>query len=41
MEEKRVLLRVIQVNCHSQTEVGERRFLRSRHKGEYQGKIDR
>jgi hypothetical protein len=28
------------VNCHSPIEVEERRFLKSRHKDKYQGKID-
>jgi hypothetical protein len=41
MEKERVRLRVRHENCHSQIEVEETRFLRSRNKGEYQGKIDR
>jgi hypothetical protein len=40
MEEERVRPRVRQVNCHSQIEVEERGFLKSRNKDEYQGMID-
>ena len=40
MEKERVCPRVRQVNCRSQIEVEERRFLKSRNKDEYQGKID-
>jgi hypothetical protein len=40
MEKERVRPRVRQVNCRSQIEVEERRFLKSRHKYKCQGKID-
>jgi hypothetical protein len=40
MEKERTRPRVRYVNCHSQFEVEERGFLRSRNKDEYQGKID-
>jgi hypothetical protein len=40
MEKERVRPRVRQVNCHSQIEVEERRFLKSRRKDNCQGKID-
>jgi hypothetical protein len=40
MEKERVRLRARWVNFHSQIEVEERGFLRSRNKDEYQGKID-
>jgi hypothetical protein len=40
MEKERVRPRAIWVNCHSQIEVEEREFLKSRNKDEYQGKID-
>jgi hypothetical protein len=40
MEKERVRPRVRQVSCHSQIEVEERGFLKSRNKEEYQGKID-
>jgi hypothetical protein len=40
MKKDRVRPRARQVTCHSQIEVEERRFLKSRNKDEYQGKID-
>jgi hypothetical protein len=40
MEKERVRPRARWVNFHSQIEVEERGFLRSRNKDEYQGKID-
>jgi hypothetical protein len=40
MEKKRIRPRARYVNCHSQIEVEERRFLKSGHKDECQGKID-
>jgi hypothetical protein len=40
MEKERVRPRARWVNCPSQIEVEERRFLKSKHKDKYQGKID-
>jgi hypothetical protein len=40
VEKKRIRPRAKYVNCHSQIDVEERRFLKSRHKDKYQGKID-
>jgi hypothetical protein len=40
VERKRICPRARQIICHSQIEVEERRFLKSRHKDKYQGKID-
>jgi hypothetical protein len=40
VEKKRVRPRARWVNCHSQIEVEERRFLKSINKDEYQGKIN-
>jgi hypothetical protein len=40
MEKERVRPRVRHVNCRSQIEVEERRFLKSRNKDEYHFKID-
>jgi hypothetical protein len=40
VEKKRVRPRARRVNCHSQIEVEERRFLKSINKDEYQGKIN-
>jgi hypothetical protein len=40
VEKKRISPRAREVNCHSQVEVEERGFLKSRNKDEYQGEID-
>jgi hypothetical protein len=40
VEKIRIHPRARWVNCHSQIEVEERVFLKSRNKEEYQGKID-
>jgi hypothetical protein len=40
MEKERVHPRARWVNCHSQIKVEERRFLKSKHKDNYEGKID-
>jgi hypothetical protein len=40
MEKERVRPRARWVNCHSQIEVEEREFLKSRNKDAYQGNID-
>jgi hypothetical protein len=40
MEKERVRPRARYVSCHFPIEVEERKFLRSKNKDEYQGKID-